>query len=164
MNTYLQNTFHQIQFTINSIKALIELIDESDFQIVPIEGKRTVVDLVSHLAIICKADLQIIGQASMEEMNAFYELNTVNSKKEILEQLNEGYEELVCYYESLPDAFSTATSYWGTTFSTATSYWGTTYSQFEWLLEILAHLNHHRAQLHLYITLLGKEPVVMLFE
>ncbi|MGE7837464.1 DinB family protein [Viridibacillus arvi] len=153
MNTYLQNTFHQIQFTINSIKALIEILAESDFQIAPIEGKRTVGELVSHLAIICKADLQIIGQASMEEMNVFYELNMVNSKKEILEQLNEGYEELVCYYESLPDAFSTATSYWGTT-----------YSQFEWLLEILAHLNHHRAQLHLYITLLGKEPVVMLFE
>ncbi|QOV12191.1 DinB family protein [Viridibacillus arvi] len=153
MNTYLQNTFHQIQITINSIKALIEIIDESDFQIAPIEGKRTVGELVSHVAIICKADLQIIGQASMEKMDAFYELNAVNSKKEMLKQLNEGYEELVCYYESLPDIFNNATSYWGTT-----------YSHFEWLLEILAHLNHHRAQLHLYITLLGKEPAVRLFE
>lgn len=153
MNTYLQNTFHQIQFTINSIKALIEIVDESDFQIAPIEKKRTVGELVSHLAIICKADLRIIGQASMEEMNAFYELNTVNSKKEMLEQLNEGYEELVCYYESIPDVINTVTSYWGTT-----------YSYFEWLLEILAHLNHHRAQLHLYITLLGKETIVVLFE
>lgn len=42
MNTYLRNTFHQIQFTINSIKALIEIVDESDFQIAPIEKKRTV--------------------------------------------------------------------------------------------------------------------------
>ncbi|MGE7624718.1 DinB family protein [Viridibacillus sp. NPDC096237] len=153
MNTYLQNTFHQIQFTINSIKGLIETLNQSDFQIAPIEGKRTVGELVSHLSILCRADLQIIKKASMEEMDAFYELNIVNSKKEMLEQLNEGYEELVCYYESLPDAFSTATSYWGTT-----------YSHFEWLLEILAHLNHHRAQLHLYVTLMRKEPSVMLFE
>ncbi|MGE7920794.1 DinB family protein [Viridibacillus sp. NPDC093762] len=153
MNTYLQNTFHQIQFTINSIKSLIEILDETDFQIALIEGKRTVGELVSHLAIICKADLQIIGQASVEEMNAFYDINMVDSKREMLKQLNEGYEELVCYYESLPDVFIPATSYWGTT-----------YSHFEWLLEILAHLNHHRAQLHLYISFLGKEPAVVLFE
>lgn len=153
MNTYLQNTFHQIQFTINSIKGLIEILDESDFQIAPIKGKRTVGELVSHIAILCKADLQIIEQATIEEMDAFYERYTVNSKKEMLQQLNEGYEELVWFYENLTD-----------TFNRATSYWGTTYSYFEWLLEVLAHLNHHRAQLHLYIILLGKNPDVLLFE
>lgn len=153
MNTYLQNTFHQIQFTINSIKGLIEILDESDFQIAPIEGKRTVGELVSHLAILCKADLQIIEQATIEEMDAFYERYTVNGKKEMLQQLNEGYEELVWFYENLTD-----------TFNRTTSYWGTNYSYFEWLLEVLAHLNHHRAQLHLYIILLGKKPDVLLFE
>lgn len=28
------------------------------------------------------------------------------------------------------------------------SYWEVTYSRYEWLLEIVAHIYHHRGQLH----------------
>ena len=46
-----------------------------------------------------------------------------------------------------------------------TSYWGTTYSRFEWLLEIVAHLYHHRGQLHsILVHCYGMDLKVQLFE
>ena len=46
-----------------------------------------------------------------------------------------------------------------------TSYWGTTYSRYEWLLEIIAHLYHHRGQLHsILVHCYGMDLNVQLFE
>ncbi|WP_220693837.1 DinB family protein [Salipaludibacillus neizhouensis] len=46
-----------------------------------------------------------------------------------------------------------------------TSFWGVTYSRYEWLLEILAHVYHHRGQLHaMLVHCYNKDPKVFLFE
>ena len=42
---------------------------------------------------------------------------------------------------------------------------GVTYSRYEWSLEIVAHLYHHRGQLHaMLVHCNGKDPKVPLFE
>ncbi|WP_234007866.1 hypothetical protein [Lysinibacillus sp. FJAT-14745] len=46
-----------------------------------------------------------------------------------------------------------------------TSHWGVTYSRYEWLLEILAHVYHHRGQLHaMLVHCCGIDQKVPLFE
>ncbi|MDX8367074.1 hypothetical protein SLH52_17980 [Cytobacillus sp. IB215665] len=46
-----------------------------------------------------------------------------------------------------------------------TSYWGVTYTRFDWLLEIVAHLYHHRGQLHATLVHYYKQdPNILLFE
>ncbi|GIN59848.1 hypothetical protein J8TS2_41670 [Lederbergia ruris] len=46
-----------------------------------------------------------------------------------------------------------------------TSYWGVTYTRYEWLLEILAHIYHHRGQLHaMLVHCYHQDPNILLFE
>ncbi|MGQ4667830.1 hypothetical protein ACUIJN_18725 [Metabacillus halosaccharovorans] len=46
-----------------------------------------------------------------------------------------------------------------------TSFWGVTYTRYEWLLEILATLYHHRGQLHaVLVHYYGKDPRIPMFE
>lgn len=153
MEFYVQKTFHQIQFTINSIIELLLFVEIKDLKFCPVEGKRNLGQLCAHLSLICSGDLQILQEATMEELERFYFEYEAQTKEEWIIALKQGYEELKNYYSSLDDLTDETTSYWGTT-----------YSYFEWLLEILVHLQHHRAQLHQYLLLLNGDVKVTLFE
>ncbi len=49
--------------------------------------------------------------------------------------------------------------------SETTSYWGVTYTRYEWLLEILAHVYHHRGQLHsMLVHCCDKDLNILMFE
>ena len=49
--------------------------------------------------------------------------------------------------------------------SQTTSYWDLTYTRYEWLLEILAHVYHHRGQLHaMLVHCYDKDPKILMFE
>ncbi|MCM3439232.1 hypothetical protein M3683_00065 [Metabacillus halosaccharovorans] len=49
--------------------------------------------------------------------------------------------------------------------SETTSYWGVTYTRYEWLLEILAHIYHHRGQLHsMLVHCCNKDLNILMFE
>lgn len=153
MEFYVQKPFHQIQFTVNSIIELFSYVETKELKFCPVEGKRNLGQLCSHLSLICSADLQILQKATKEEMNEFYSEHDTHTKEEWMITLTHGYEELKDYYSSIDDLAKETTSYWGTT-----------YSYFEWLLEILVHLQHHRAQLYQYLLLLDVDVKVTLFE
>lgn len=153
MEFYAQKTFHQIKFTVNSIIELLSYVETKNLTFCPVEGKRNLGQLCAHLSLICSADLQILQEATMEELERFYFEHEAQTKEEWIIALKQGYEELKNYYSSLDDLTDETTSYWGTT-----------YSYFEWLLEILVHLQHHRAQLHQYLLLQNGDVKVTLFE
>ena len=82
MEFYVQKTLYQIQFIVNSINELFSHVETKDLKFCPVEGKRNLGQLCSHLSLICSADLQILQESSLEEMDVFYSKNVAYTKEE----------------------------------------------------------------------------------
>lgn len=156
MNTYCAYALHQIEVAVISIVAIIDRLDEADLLVKPTEGKHSVGELLKHIAVICRADFHISGGATQEEMSAYYAGVSLNNLKDI-------QAEILSNYSYLERAFREMTE--EELHQKMTSYWGVAYSRYEWLLEIVAHMYHHRGQLHaVLVHCNGKDPGVLLFE
>ncbi|MFE0559755.1 DinB family protein [Paenibacillus lautus] len=156
MNSYCTYALHQIEVAIVSIVAIIDKLDEADLLVKPTEGKYSVGELLKHIAVICRADFHISGGATQEEMSTYYAGVSLNNLKDL-------QAELLSSYSYLEQAFREMTE--EELHQEMTSYWGVTYSRYEWLLEIVAHVYHHRGQLHaMLVHCNGKDPKVPLFE
>jgi len=144
---------HQAEIAIRSTKQLIESVSEELFSKKIHENKRSLGELIAHIAVICEADLHIMKEATAEEMNVFYQRCNVATKEECLAALERSFH---VFQKELLQAEDMDHK--------TTSYWGVTYSRAEWYIEIIAHLYHHRGQLHTYVTVLKQETDVTLFE
>jgi uncharacterized damage-inducible protein DinB len=156
MNSYCRYVFHQIRVAVKSIVEVVDCLEENDLQQRPTTTKQSIGELLGHIATICRADYYIAEGANQKEMAAFYSSVSLDSKEEIKEELLNNYTFLQEQFmrfneEQLHEEM--------------TSYWGTTYSRYEWLLEIVTHLYHHRGQLHsMLIHGCGVDLKVQLFE
>lgn len=155
MNPYLISLFHQLNIVVNSIVAITEHLNERELDVRPVEGRRSIRELLTHIALICKADLLILNEATLQEMDHYYNENSPQTLAEIREILVRNYTDLIEEFSKYSEKELHITK---------KSYWGVTYTRYEWLLEILCHLNHHRGQLHTLITQNLKELNVALFE
>ncbi|MDM5248658.1 MULTISPECIES: DinB family protein [unclassified Lysinibacillus] len=156
MNIYCKSALHQIKFALTTIIEMIEKLAEHDLQKRPTPGKYSIGELLEHIAVICKADSLISDGASQDKMNKFYLSVSYKSP-------NEMKDALIKNYQLLEDKFMNYTEV--ELHEKITSYWGVTYSRYEWLLEILAHVYHHRGQLNsMLVHCYGIEPKVSLFE
>lgn len=140
----------------NSVIQLIDSIKEDDLDIRPTSSKFSIGELLNHFSTICEADVRILNGASQKEMIDFYDRAQIKNFQAIKHEIRNSYELLKDYYENLnEDELLVET----------TSYWGITYTKYEWLLEILAHLCHHRGQLHAMLVHCVKIDLhVQLFE
>ncbi|UOQ44472.1 DinB family protein [Halobacillus salinarum] len=156
MNMYCQSAFHQLEIVIASISEMAGQLNSEDLDFRPAPGKRSIGELLTHLATIPASDGKIAEEATKEEMEAFYRSISLPTISDILEAMFTHFSQLKTQYENYTeDHLYTETSSW----------WGVTYSRFEWLLEIVAHMYHHRGQLHAMLVLLNKkDPEVLLFE
>lgn len=156
MNPFCRYALHQIEVAILSVVAIIDKLEEEDLHIRSMEGKRSVGELLTHMAVICRADFRISEGATEEEMSAFYSGIALDNLKDIQAELLTGYSYLFQEFHAMSEEELQRE---------VTAYWGAKYTRYEWLLEIMAHLYHHRGQLH---TMLihggGKDPNVPLFE
>lgn len=156
MQAYCKQVFHQLELIVTSTSELISSIEESEWKVRPTDGKFSIGELIGHIALICEADLRIADGASETEMSAFYNSRTPKSKEQAIVELAHSFEQLKTVYLPLDDDQLQKTH---------TAYWGVSYSRFEWLLETLVHLTHHRGQLHsLIVHSLGNDPKIALFE
>lgn len=156
MQIYCEQVFHQLELIVTSTSELISTIEESVWEMRPTDGKFSIGELISHIALICEADLRIANGASETEMSAFYSSNTPKSKEQAITELAHSFEQLKNSYLPLDESQLQEIH---------TAYWGVSYSRFEWLLETLVHLTHHRGQLHsMIVHSLGKDPKIALFE
>jgi uncharacterized damage-inducible protein DinB len=156
MSTYCKSALNQIEIALKTTEKIIDTLEDADLQKRPSYNKRSIGELLEHIAIICKADLLISNGATQEEMNEFYSGISYKDLKDIK-------DALVVNYNSLKENYMKFTE--TELQENITSYWGVTYTRYEWLLEILAHVYHHRGQLHTMIVhCYGKDPNILLFE
>ncbi|WP_163528220.1 DinB family protein [Halobacillus ihumii] len=156
MNIYCQNAFHQLEVVIASLSEIIGQLSEEDLTFRPTQGKFSVGETLAHLAMIPIADGKVLEESSEEDMITLYSSITLTTKSEISEALYEHFSLLKEQFDSYSEK---------ELFTQTTSWWGVTYTRFEWLLEIIAHMYHHRGQLHaMLVHTYNKDPEVLLFE
>lgn len=152
---YVKKVIHQIEIAVESIQDMITHMGEEHLSWRPQPNKRTLGELADHLACVCEADLLISMEASEQEMSEYYAAVRMDSSEGRIARLKEGFEKLKQAYMQLGE--EELREY-------TTSYWGVCYSRFEWLLQIFAHLVHHRGQLAAYLSQLSPELSFRLFE
>ncbi|KHE67038.1 DinB family protein [Halobacillus sp. BBL2006] len=156
MNMYCQSAFHQLEIVIASISEIVGQLEEEDLALRPTKGKYSIGELLEHIAIIPAADGRIIEESSEQEMSDFYESLQAGTKEDILQNLFNHFAILKTQYENYSEE---------QLFTETTSWWGVTYTRFEWLLQIVSHMYHHRGQLHaMLVHSYNKDPEILLFE
>lgn len=157
MQPALEPIFSQIKWQVESLKSLFHHVNLFSMEQEIYPGGRTCRELLNHIVLIPEADYKLAQSASYEEMLQYYhywekELTT----REMLEaRLDLSYTILFDAYEELErEALMDKTE----------SYWGTKFSQLEWLLMILTHLSHHRAQLYSFLKMEGERIDAPLFQ
>ncbi|MCP8616363.1 DinB family protein [Salirhabdus salicampi] len=150
------SVFHQIEVAVNTIIQIIEDLEEKDLQKRPTPNKHSIGEILEHLAIICEADWRISNEVSEEEMADFYSGVSYKTLDSIKNGLLTNFSSLKSNYKNMSDE---------ELMSETTSYWGLTYTRYEWLLEVLAHVYHHRGQLHaMLVHCYEKDPNILMFE
>lgn len=156
MNPYTQGALHHIQVAVSSILQIMEQLEESELSFRPTPDKHSIGELLEHLSLICLADVHIGDGASEPFMAEFYVQHHLNQLHEMQQALHQNYEALRVRYLAYTESELS---------KNITAYWGVTYTRYEWLLEILAHLYHHRGQLHaILVHTLHHDPKITLFE
>ena len=139
MNIYCKSALHQIKVAVTTIVQMIDKLTEQDLQKRPSSNKHSIGELIEHIAMLCEADSLIADGSSQDSMDEYYSSVSYNS----LADMKEG---LIKNYQFLEDKFMNYTE--DELQEKVTSFWGVTYSRYEWLVEIVAHIYHHRGQLH----------------
>lgn len=152
---YVQAVIHQLQIAVKTVLDMYEVMEEESLDQKPIPEKRSIRELSSHLSILMKADLLIMEGNSKEGMNLFYKNSTPHTIEEMKKVLVSGFEDLSQKYQSYSIEELNEIK---------ASYWGVPYSRFEWLLQIMAHFYHHRAQLHMFLSESKNMDNINLFE
>lgn len=152
---YIESVIHQLRFSVNSVVHMIDSLCEEDLHYRPMVNKKSIGELVQHLCELIEADLLISSGATKIEMEEFYHSVKCHNIVDLKALLSNGIEQLTKTYklyneEELKQKKS--------------SYWGVEYTRFEWLLEILVHFTHHRAQLHALVVMKNGDMQVSLFE
>ncbi|MGG3529279.1 DinB family protein [Bacillus pseudomycoides] len=151
-----ESVVHQIEVAIKTVIEIIGNLEENDLQKRPTPNKHSIGELLEHMAVICEADWRISKEATQEEMENFYSGVSYKTLDSIKDGFLTNFELLKNKYMNLSEA---------ELLSQATSYWGLTYTRYEWLLEILAHVYHHRGQLHaMLVHFYDKDPKILMFE
>ncbi|CAN7493896.1 DinB family protein [Rossellomorea sp. LjRoot5] len=156
MNIYCRSTLHQIEVAVESIIKIMDGLKEEDLIKRPTPSKHSIGELLSHISLICRADDLIAGGASQEEMDSFYGSKSMHTLAEMRKELQHNFhylkERVAVWTEEM-------------LLEETSSYWGVTYPRFEWLVEVAAHLYHHRGQLHsMLVHCYGKDPQIPMFE
>ncbi|WP_088013877.1 DinB family protein [Gottfriedia acidiceleris] len=140
---YIENVFQQLSLCVKSVLEMMDLINEEDLNFRPVDDKKSIGEVVQHLCELIGADMEIMRGASKEKMVQYYTLVKCKSIVEMKSMLQKNLHELKDFYFNMNEEDLVEET---------TSYWGLQYSRFEWLLEILVHFTHHRAQLHMLLV------------
>ncbi len=155
VNEACSRIFHHLEWLSGTVIQMVSNLTTCDFGYRPDPDKRSIGELLSHIALICEADARISDEASEKEMADYYQSAEVNSPEEILSALRNNLKGLKQRYDRYTETDLNVTT---------TSWWGTTDTRLGWLVQILTHMAHHRGQLHSMLVRMGKEPGIQLFE
>ncbi|MDM5188326.1 DinB family protein [Bacillus sp. DX4.1] len=152
---FVRAALHQLEVSINSAIEMLKKLTDEDLQCKPIQNKRSLFEMYAHLSLICHADLLILNGATQKELDNFYLEQTPQTIDQLQQTLHQGFQLLSQTFQSYSKTELT---------EVMPAYWGVSYSRFEWLLEIVAHVYHHRGQIHILLVEHVADPCVSLFE
>ncbi|PGB04697.1 DinB family protein [Bacillus toyonensis] len=152
---FVQSALHQLKVAVDTSIQILNQYNESDLKIAPIESKRSLFEMCTHLSLICHADLLILNGISEKELHTFYIEQTPETITQMQQMMIQGYDLLSKTFLSYSNEELA---------EIMTAYWDISYSRFEWLLEIVAHFYHHRGQIHILLVEHVKDPCIPLFE
>lgn len=156
MNPYCAGCLHQIEAALQKTITIMQQLKEEELLLRPTPDKMSVGELLQHIATICRTDYYISLGYSQEKMTNMYEKIKLTSLKELEAEMKTSFTFLAEVYRKYSEDELE---------QPVTSYWGTSYTRFEWLIEIVAHIYHHRGQLHAILThSYGKDYNLVLFE
>ncbi|HYF94655.1 MAG TPA: DinB family protein [Symbiobacteriaceae bacterium] len=118
----------------------------------PRENMRTVMELANHLAQIPSIDLAIMQSATEAEIRALEGSLHRSNPAELVHVWRAGVGAVAEFFGALPSAEFES--------RIGTAFYGHAVPMSEWLLEVITHAYHHRAQLFTYLKILGR-PVDM---
>lgn len=138
-----------LHHVINSVLKLTDKIKMEDWDYRLSPEMRTLGETVQHLIAVPGADLLIMQEKGQEEVRAYEEaLADIHDKEKLKDTMVKGYRDLTFYMESLSvHAFLNET--------TKAFYAEAGVTQARWLLEVITHVYHHRAQMFTYMKAKG---------
>ncbi|EJS01872.1 DinB family protein [Bacillus mycoides] len=152
---FVPSALNQVKIAIDTSIQILNQYTESDLKIKPIESKRSLFEMRTHLSLIFHADLLILNGITEKDLHTFYIEQTPETITQIQQTMIQGYDLLSKTFLSYSNEELA---------EIMTAYWGISYSRFEWLLEIVAHFYHHRGQIHILLCEHIKDPYIPLFE
>ncbi|MBE7127737.1 DinB family protein [Bacillus mycoides] len=152
---FVPSALNQVKIAIDTSIQILNQYTESDLKIKPIESKRSLFEMCTHLPLIFHADLLILNGITEKDLHTFYIEQTPETITQIQQTMIQGYDLLSKTFLSYSNEELA---------ETMTAYWGISYSRFEWLLEIVAHFYHHRGQIHILLCEHVKDPNIPLFQ
>ncbi|GEK35136.1 DinB family protein [Kurthia sibirica] len=138
-----------------SITVLLENVTEETMYNRPIPHKRSILELINHISCIPAADVLLSQSVSHQEIDAYYHQNWRISLPDIVNKFQCNMDSMIHYFQTQSVLELEKNS---------TSYWGAVHSQKGWALQIIEHLVHHRAQLHMYLDFSGTLKKIQLFD
>lgn len=144
--------FEELALIVRTSRKLMERIKEEEWGYQPQgrENMRSLQELVHHLAAVPAVDLLILQEHSKDEVSELEATYTVAAEDvhKLGAMMAAGVDSLRDYMEGLPDEeFLTK--------RTTPFYVNHPTAQAKWLIEIVTHAQHHRAQLFNYLKELG---------
>jgi uncharacterized damage-inducible protein DinB len=141
----------ELAFIVRNCERLLGMLkpEHGDYRPPAADGVRirSLLELANHIAQIPQVDMAIMRGLSEEEVGKLERDLWSREPKDLARLMREGLTELNRYMEQLSMSQFEAGS--------GTAYYGRTQTNCAWLLEVVTHLYHHRAQLFTYLKLLG---------
>ncbi|ANX10630.1 damage-inducible protein DinB [Fictibacillus arsenicus] len=138
--TLLEEFYTVVRTTSN----LLKKADQSVYDFRPADNMRTFLELANHLVQISHVDLAILQEKSEKEIRELEKKLSAQNAAELTHVLDEGYHLLKSYFLSLSEEDFLNKE-------TKAFYAEKGMTQAKWLVEIVTHAFHHRAQLFTYL-------------
>lgn len=120
-----------------------------DLEFRPKPGMRSLLELGNLMGSAPLVDLRILSGAKQDEVREYEDGLWRDAPEDWCDLLRDGYEQVRRYMEQLSfDQYEN---------NSGTAYYGRTQTNAAWLLEIVTHLHHQRAQYFTYLRLLEYE-------
>lgn len=143
--------FEELELIARTTGALLHLVAPEHWGYRPRDNMRTLLELAQHLVAIPYVDLLILQEHPYNDIQqAEAEIDRERTAEPLSAWMSKGLSDLKAYMEGLSDEdflYKTTKPFYlehGT-------------AQAKWLLEIVTHAQHHRAQLFNYMKELGYE-------
>lgn len=142
---------HELEHIVRTSSSLIGKISPGHWEYRPRENMRSLLELAQHLVSVPSVDLLILQEQGQPDIRRVEdEINEARTAERLSAWMDKGFQDLKAYMEGLSeeDFLHKATKPF---------YLEQGSVQAKWLIEIVTHAQHHRAQLFNYLKELGYE-------